>query len=69
MRERTVKVNVDKLVTLSSLYRPSRIAKTLDISKQRWRHYETGKNDVPESLVQKLCAEYNLSERDLILQP
>lgn len=68
MRERTVKVKTEKLVSLSSVYRPSKIAQKLAISKQRWRHYETGKNDVPESLVQKLCAEFNLSESDLVLQ-
>lgn len=69
MRERTVKVDRQKLANLSSLYRPTRVAAKLDISKQRWRHYETGKNDLPESLLQKLCVEFDLSEKDLILQP
>lgn len=69
MRERTIKVNKDKLLTLSSLYRPSKIAGKLGISKQRWRHYETGKNDMPESVLDDLCEEFNLDKSDLVLAP
>lgn len=67
MRERTIKIDTDKLAALKSLYRPSKIAERLEISKQRWRHYETGKNDMPDSVLKKLCSEFNLTETDLAL--
>jgi len=67
MRERTFKVDKDKLKSLSNVYRSSKIAEKLDISKQRWHHYKKGKNDMPESIVDNLCAIYNLDKNDLIL--
>lgn len=69
MRERTIKVDTSKLNSLSALYRPSRVAARLNISKQRWRNYQIGKNDIPESVFSRLCSEFDLSERDLILEP
>jgi transcriptional regulator with XRE-family HTH domain len=65
MREKTIKVDTTKLNSLSDLYRPSKIARQLGISKQRWRNYEIGKNDIPESVFNKICSEFNLNEKDL----
>jgi transcriptional regulator with XRE-family HTH domain len=67
MREKTIKVDTTKLNSLSDLYRPSKIARQLGISKQRWRNYEIGKNDIPESILLKICENFNLSEKDLVL--
>lgn len=69
MREETLKVDRNKLTSLSKLYRPKAVADRLGISKQRWRNYEAGKNDIPRSMLQKICVEFDLSETDLILQP
>jgi transcriptional regulator with XRE-family HTH domain len=68
MREKTIKVDTTKLNSLSDLYRPSKIARQLGISKQRWRNYEIGKNDIPESILVKICENFNLSEKDLVLE-
>ena len=69
MREQTIKVDTAKLASSSDLYRPSKVAEKLAISKQRWRNYEIGKNDLPKSILDKICREFNLSEKDLVLQP
>lgn len=68
MRERTLQIDVAKLTSLSELYRPSKVASRLGISKQRWHRYQVGRNDMPESIVKRLCAEFNLSEKDLVLE-
>lgn len=69
MRERTLPVDTAKLNALSELYRPKTVADKIGISKQRWRNYETGKNDVPESIIDRLCLEFNLNKSDLVLVP
>ena len=68
MRERTFRVDREKLESLSKVYRPSKIAEKLNISKQRWHSYkiEDG-NDMPESIVDQLCAHFSLNKDDLIL--
>jgi hypothetical protein len=66
MRERTYQVDRDKLALLSELHRSTEIAKKLNISKQLWHHYKVGNHDVPESVVDKICAEFSLSRDDLI---
>ena len=67
MRERTNKVDTDKLIFLGAVYRPSIVAKTLGISKQRWHNYVIGVNDMPDSVLEKLCKEYNLTEDQITL--
>jgi hypothetical protein len=66
MRERTLRVKKDKLEALSDLHRPSKVAKTLQISKQRWHNYKSGRHDLPESVLDKLCAEFKLDKSDLL---
>lgn len=69
MRERTLRVDKSKLVSLSEVYRPSKIAKKLNISKQRWHSYKVGARDVPESIVDNLCEQFNLEKNELVLAP
>lgn len=66
MRERTLKVDVAKLISLSDVYKPSKIAEKLNISRQRWNNYKTGRHDMPESVVDVLCANYGLNKNDLV---
>lgn len=67
MRERTLKVKTEKLESLSEIYKPSVVAKSIDITKQRWRNYEIGKNDIPESIVDRLCAKYGIPKNELVV--
>lgn len=60
-------MRTEKLVALSEVHRPSEIAKTLKISKQRWHNYKVGENDVPESIVDHLCAEFRIDKNSLVL--
>lgn len=66
MRERSLPIKTEKLVYLSNIHRPARIAASLDISRQRWHLYKTGENDMPESIIDKLCGLYNIDKTDLI---
>ena len=68
MRERTLKVKTDKLRALSKIYRPTKVAEKLNISKQRWRNYEIGKNDIPESVLKSLCQEFDLAENEIVME-
>lgn len=67
MRERSFRVDTAKLVALSTIHRPSHIAKTLGISKQRWHLYKIGKNDIPESMLDRICDTFKLNKDDLAL--
>jgi hypothetical protein len=69
MRERTLRVDIAKLKSLSQVYRPSKIAKTLNITKQRWHNYKVGRHDVPESIVDAICENYALDKTELVLAP
>lgn len=68
MRERTFRVDQDKLIYLSKIHRGTQIAAKLGISKQRWQHYKTGKHDVPESVVNGLCSIFGLERSSLVLE-
>jgi hypothetical protein len=67
MRERTIPVKKEMLESLSDVYRPSKIAKSLNISKQRWHNYKSGRHDVPESILDTLCAQFKIDKNDLVL--
>lgn len=69
MREQTFRVNQSKLISLSEVYRASKVAESLDISRQRWNSYKNGKRDMPESIVNRLCEKYNLNKNELVLSP
>lgn len=67
MRERSYKVDTAKLEALSQLYKGGKIAKQLNISKQLWSNYKRGKNDIPESMLNRICDEFKLNKDELAL--
>jgi hypothetical protein len=67
MRERVYRVNRDKLNELNEVYRPSYIQDVLEISPQVWHNYRSGKNDVPESMVDRICDKFQIKKRELAL--
>lgn len=69
MRERSYKVDTSKLVGLSAVYGSLEIANRLSISKQLWYMYKKGNCDIPESKIERICAEFKLSKSDLVLAP
>jgi len=68
MRERVYKVNRQQLNELNRRYRPSYIQSQLRVSPQVWYNYRSGVNDVPESIVDRLCEKFGLVKQDLALQ-
>ncbi len=66
MRERSLRVDITKLQALSDLYRSTNVAKRLNISKQRWHLYKIGENDLPESMVDRVCDEFKLNKAELV---
>ena len=66
MRERTIKVKTEKLQALSAVYKSTKIAEILGISKQRWHNYKAGENDIPESMLESICQKFQLTRRDLV---
>lgn len=67
MRERVYKVDQHRLEKLNKVYRPSYIQGVLDISPQVWHNYRTGKNDVPESVVDRICDNFQIKKEELAL--
>ena len=59
---------MDKLAALNRLHKGARIAHRLNLSKQRWSMYKTGKNDMPESILDRLCAEYGLNKNEIAVE-
>ena len=45
------------------------IAKKLNISKQRWNNYKSGKHDMPENVIDNLCEQFGLDKSDLVVIP
>lgn len=68
MRERSYKVDTEKLQALSRVYKPSRIAKQLNVSRQRWHMWQSGDNDVPESMLDLICQEFRIEKHELALE-
>lgn len=66
MREQTFRIHTDRLLALSKIHKPTDIARILGISKQRWRNYETGVNDVPAGILRLLCASFGIAKNELI---
>lgn len=66
MRERSVPVNIEKLQALNQLYRPRNVARRLSISKQLWNNYSKGHHDMPESMIDRLCGEFQLDKAEVI---
>jgi len=68
MRERTYRVDTDRLRALSAAHGPDvAIARRLGISRQRWYTYKSGMADVPETFVDLICAEFNLERQKLVV--
>jgi hypothetical protein len=67
MRDRTLPVNTAKLKALNTLHRPTRIARSLGITKQRYFNFYAGLRDMPEPLIDRLCETYNLEKSELVL--
>lgn len=65
MQERTLRVNTKKLQQLSAVYKMTGVAARLGISKQRFHHYVIGKYDMPESILDRLCSEFQLNRAEL----
>jgi hypothetical protein len=67
MRERVYRVDRHKLEELNKVYRPAHIQGVLQISPQVWHNYRTGKNDVPESAVDRICELFRIKKNELVL--
>jgi transcriptional regulator with XRE-family HTH domain len=67
MRERSYKVDNEKLQLLSQIHRPAHIAKRLNISRQLWHRYKQGDTDIPESRLNAICAEFGLIKEEMII--
>ena len=68
MRERSIKVDITKLVHLSSLYKGTKVASEIQVSKQMFHYYKTGKRDMPESVLDRLCEVYKLDKSAMIVE-
>lgn len=68
MRERSIKVDTNTLIKLTGLYRSSDIARQIGVSRQLWHSYKTGKCDLPESTLDRLCAEYKLDKTKMVVE-
>ena len=68
MRERSVRVDTDKLIQLSKLYKGVNVARDLGVSKQVFSYYKKGKRDMPESVLDRLCDIYRLDKDSMIVE-
>lgn len=72
MRERSVKVDTEKLNQLSQLYKGAVVARSIGVSKQLWQKYKKGSKkggcDMPESVVDRLCGEYKLDKALIVVE-
>lgn len=66
MRERSVKVNIDKLVELGDLHTGKVVAERLGVSAQMFSYLKRGKRDVTESMLTKICNEFSLDPKTLL---
>ena len=68
MRERSVRVDTDKLIQLSKLYKSVTVAREIGVSKQVWHRYKSAKSDMPESVLDRLCNIYHLDKNAMIVE-
>ena len=66
MKEATFPVRTDKLKALSTIHRPAHIARRLGISRQLWANYENQVHDMRDSLINKLCDEFQLKREEVV---
>lgn len=59
-------MNRDRLKAISEVYRPSYIIDTLNISRQVWHNYTSGKHDMPESVVDNICRKFKVKKKELL---
>ncbi len=67
MRERSYRVDRNKLSEINKVYRTSNIINRLNISRQVWHNYRSGKSDVPEGVVDRICNEFKINKDELAL--
>lgn len=66
MKEATFPVKTEKLQALSTIHRQATIARRLGVSRQLWANYVNGVHDMRDSLIDKLCDEYQLKRSELV---
>jgi transcriptional regulator with XRE-family HTH domain len=70
MRERTIKIDPDKLVTARGEWRRqadvARKLADIGLTRQKLWNYENGIHDVPESTLKALCALYGVSVKSVL---
>lgn len=61
-------MNRDRLKAINAIYQTSYITDTLNISRQVWYNYTSGKHDLPESVVNSLCRKFKVRKRELLAE-